>query len=99
MKEKTKPWSMDLRLLDVIFVKRSVTKCNEQNPSIWTTQCDKGINYVYHIFFFRNYIKAEKMTERKFNISFRKLLARSNKEGAGALLRVKKLSWYGTPQY
>lgn len=91
MKEKTKPWSMDLSLLDVIFVKRSVTK--------WTTQCDKGINYVYHIFFFRNYIKAEKMTERKFNISFRKSLARSNKEGAGALLRVKKLSWYGTPQY
>lgn len=66
MKEKTKPWSMDLSLLDVIFVKRSVTK--------WTTQCDKGINYVYHIFFFRNYIKAEKMKEtEKIQHKFQKI--------------------------
>lgn len=73
MKEKTKPWSMDLSLLDVIFVKRSVTKCNEQNPSIWTTQCDKGINYVYHIFFFRNYIKAEKTEREKIQHKFQKI--------------------------
>lgn len=62
MKEKTKPWSMDLSLLDVIFVKRSVTK--------WTTQCDKGINYVYHIFFFR---KSRKDEREKIQHKFQKI--------------------------
>lgn len=73
MKEKTKPWSMDLRLLDVIFVKRSVTKCNEQNPSIWTTQCDKGINYVYHIFFLSKLHKSRKDEREKIQHKFQKI--------------------------
>lgn len=65
MKEKTKPWSMDLSLPDVICVKRSVTKCNEQNPSIWTTQCDKGINYIYTSYFFLSKLHKSRKDERE----------------------------------
>lgn len=65
MKEKTKPWSMDLSLLDVIFVKRSVTK--------WTTQCDKGINYVLSYFFLSKLHKSRKDEIEKIQHKFQKI--------------------------